>query len=205
MATDRQGKSDVPQSQDPLANLDRFLEKFVDLISQVPKGMLAQSADADEKELIAAYAKPLNEQVVQLSDYIRQVARGSSRQVIEEIGTILRLTAADALTESGMRVAQNLASQKGRIAITDIIDLIKKIIRALFDIFHIPKPDWLEPLLDLIDEIIKFLVSIGILRLAHTLSKRHQDYMAELTQMKRLQRASMFGNQNEENGDEDEE
>jgi hypothetical protein len=147
---------------------------------------------------------PLNEQAVQLSDYVRQAAKGSSRQVIEEIGTLLRLTAADALTESGMRVAQNLSSQQAKIAITDIIALIKKIIRALFDIFHIPKPFWLEPLLDLIDEIIKFLVSIGVLRLAHTLSKRHQDYMAELTQMKRLQRASMFGNQNGEDEDEDE-
>lgn len=203
MATERQGKS-APQNQDPLANLDRFLTKFVDLTSQVSSGILAQSADADEKELIAAYAKPLNEQVVQLSDYIRQVARSSSRQVIEEVGTVLRLTAADALTESGMRVAQNLSSQKARIAITDIIDLIKKIIRALFDIFHIPKPEWLEPLLELIDEIIKFLVSIGVLRLAHTLSKRHQDYMAELTQMKRLQRVSLAGNQNGEDEDEDE-
>jgi hypothetical protein len=170
----------------------------------VSKGILAQSTDADEKELIAAYAKPLDEQVVQLSNYIRQATRGASRQIIEEIGTVLRLSAADALTESGMRVAQNLSSQKAKIAITDIIELIKKIIRALFDIFNIPKPKWLEPLLDLIDEIIKFLVSIGVLRLAHALSKRHQDYMAELTQMKRLQRASMSTNQNEDDEDDDE-
>jgi hypothetical protein len=204
MATDRQGNSDAPQSQDPLASLDRFLAKFVDLISQVSKGILVQSADADEKGLIAAYSDPLNEQAIQLSDYIREVARNSSRQVVEEIGTVLRLTAADALTESGMRVAQNLSSQKAKIAITDIIELIKKIIRTLFDIFHIPKPHWLEPLLDLIDEIIKFLVSIGVLRLAHALSKRHQDCMAELTQMRRLQRAGMFGNQNEEDETDDE-
>lgn len=203
MATDQPGKSEAPQSQDPLASLDKFLTKFVDLTSQVSKGMLAQSTDADEKELIAAYSKPLNEQVVQLSDYIRQGARGSSKQVIEEIGTILRLTAADTLTESGMRIAQNLSSQKAKIGISDIVNLIKKIIRKLVAIFHIPVPDWFEPLLELIDEIFNFLVSIGVLKLAHTLSKRHQDYMAELTQMKRLQRATRIGNQDDEDEDDE--
>jgi len=205
MATDRQQKPDVPQNQDPLASLDRFLTKFAALTSQASKSLLSQSTDADDKEILEAYAKPLNEQVTQLSDHIRQIAKNSSRQVLEEIGIVLRLSAADALTDSGMRVAQNLSSQKAKIALTDIVDLIKKIIRKIFDIFHIPKPDWLEPLLDLIDEIFHFLVSIGLLRLAHTLSKRHQDYMAELTQMKRLQRASRVGSQNEDEDGEDEE
>lgn len=200
----REDSADAPESQDPLAGLDRFLSKFVELTAQISTGILAQAADADERELIGAYAPPLNEQVVQLSDYIKQIARGSSRLVIGEIETVLRLTGADALTDSGMRVVKSLTSQKAKIAIVDIIALIKKIIRMLFDLFHIPKPFWLEPLLDLIDEIIKFLVSIGVLRLAHTLSKRHQDYMAELTQMKRLQRASMFGAQNDEDEDEEE-
>lgn len=102
-----------------------------------------------------------------------------------------------------MRIAQNLSSQKAKIAISDIIALIKKIIRALFEILNIRKPRWLEPLLELIDEIVNFLVSIGVLKLAHTLSRRHQDYMAELTQMKRLQRATTSGNHDEEEEDEE--
>lgn len=202
MAADQPGKPEVPQNQGPLADLDKFLTKFVELTSQVSKGMLAQSADADEKELIAAYAKPLNEQVVQLSDYLRQKARNSSRQVVEEIGTILRLTAADTLAESGMRVAQNLSSQKAKIGLSDIINLIKKIINVLAEIFHINLPDWFHPLMELIDEIINFLLSIGLIKLASTLSKRHQDYMSELTHMKRLQRASAWRNQNAEEDEE---
>lgn len=203
MAKDQSEKPEVPRSQNPLESLDKFLARFVDLTSQLSTGMLAQSSDADDKELIASYAEPLREQVSQLSDYIRQAAKGASRQVIEEIGTVLRLTAADALTEGGMRIAQNLSSQKAKIAISDIIALIKKIIRALFEILNIRKPRWLEPLLELIDEIVNFLVSIGVLKLAHTLSRRHQDYMAELTQMKRLQRATTSGNHDEEEEDEE--
>lgn len=202
MAKDQSEKPEVPRSQDPLESLDKFLTQFVDLTSQISRGMLDQSTDADERELITAYAEPLNEQVSQLGDYIRLAARGTSKQVIEEIGTVLRLTAADSLTKSGVRISQNLSSQKAKIAISDIIKLIKKIIRALFEIFHIPKPRWLEPLLELIDEIVDFLVSIGVLKLAHTLSKRHQDYMAELTQMSLLQRATTTGNQDEEEEDE---
>jgi hypothetical protein len=203
MTTDQAGKHEGPQSQDPLASLDAFLKKFADLTSQLSKGMLDQSTDVDEKELIAAYAKPLSEQVIQLTDYIRQAARVSSKQTIEEIGTILRLTAADTLTESGLRIAQNLSSQKAKIGISDIIKLIKKIILELFEIFKIRKPRWLVPLLDLIDEIVDFLVSIGVLKMAHALSIRHKDYMAEFTQMKRMQRATMLGDQAEEEEDEE--
>lgn len=201
MAADKTGKGRTP-TQDPLQALDRFLSKFVDLTSQVPKGMLAQATDADERELIAAYAAPLNEQVVQLCDYLKQRAKGASGQALEEIGTLLRLGAADALTSSGLRVAQNLSSQKAKIGMSDIIDLIKKIIRVLAKIFHINLPDWFEPLMELIDEIFNFLLSIGLIKLASTLSRRHQDYMAELTQMERLQKASAWRNQNAEEEEE---
>jgi len=115
----------------------------------------------------------------------------------------LRLSAANTLAESGLHIAQNLSSQKAKIGISDIIKLIKKIILKLFDVFKIPTPRWLVPLLDLIDEIVDFLVSIGVLKMAHALSVRHQDYMAELTHMKRLQKATMLGNQAEEDEDEE--
>jgi hypothetical protein len=202
MAAATNAKRKDPPTRDALSELDLFLTKFVDLASQVPKGMLAQSTDADEKELIAAYAKPLNEQVVQLSDYIRQKASTASPQGVEEIGTVLRMMAANTLTESGLRIAQNLSSPKAKIGISDIIKLIKKIIRRLIEIFHIHMPDWFDPLLDLIDEIIDFLVSIGLIKLASTLSKRHQDYMSELTHMKRLQRASSWRAGEEEDEEE---
>lgn len=202
MAVDKPEQPEGPAGQGPLSELDRFLTRFVELTAQVSKGMLAQSTDADEKELIAAYAKPLNSQVAQLSDYLRQRARSASAQVIEDIGTVLRLTAADALTEGGMRVAKNLASQKAKIGISDIIALIKKIILAIAEMLHINLPDWFHALLELIDEIINFLLSIGLLKLASALSKRHQDYMAELTQMKRLQRASAWRSNTEDQDDE---
>jgi hypothetical protein len=202
MPTSKAGKSKETTNQGPLSELDKFLTKFVELTSQVPKGMLAQTTDADEIELIAAYAGPLNEQVTQLSGYLRQKSRGASKHTLEEAATILRLMAADSLTESGLRVARSLSSQKAKIGLSDIIALIKKIIRALAKIFNITLPDWFEPLLELIDEIINFLLSIGLIKLASTLSKRHQDYMAELTHMERLQRASAWRNQNSEEEEE---
>ena len=179
---------------DTLSELDKFLSKFVELSVQVPKGMLAQSTDPDEKELILAYARPLNEQIVQLSDYIRKKAGNASPKALDEIATILRVTAANTLAESGLRVARNISSQKAKIAISDIIKLIKKILEQLVNIFHINLPEWFWPLIELIDEILDFLLSIGLIRLASTLSKRHQDYMSELTHLKRLQRESALSN-----------
>lgn len=51
---------------------------------------------------------------------------------------------------------------------------------------------------ELIDEIINFILSIGSPRLANTLSRRHQDYLAELTRLEDLKRAQSWRNNNEE-------
>jgi hypothetical protein len=203
MAKDRTGKRSDPQNQNPLSELNKFLTGFVELTSQIPNGILAQSTDPDEKGLVAAYAAPLNQQVGQLTDYIRQKASTTSKQGLEEIGTILRMMAANTLVENGMRVAQNLTSQKAKIALSDIINLIKKIIRTIIQIFGITVPDWFWPLIELIDEIINFLISLGLIRLASTLSRRHQDYMSELTHLMRLQRESALANINGEDEDEE--
>jgi hypothetical protein len=203
MAKDRTGKRSEPPSQNPLAELNKFLTGFVELTSQIPNGILAQSTDPDDKALVAAYAAPLNEQVGRLTDYIRQKAGSTSKQGLEEIGAVLRMMAANTLVENGMRVAQNLTTQTAKIALSDIINLIKKIIRVIIAIFNITVPNWFWPLIELIDEIINFLISLGLIRLASTLSRRHQDYMSELTHLMRLQReAALAGNNGE---DEDEE
>jgi hypothetical protein len=203
MAKDRTGKRSDPQNQNPLAELNKFLTGFVELTAQIPNGILAQSTDPDEKELVAAYAAPLNQQVGQLTDYIRQKASTTSKQGLEELGAILRMMAGNTLVENGMRVARNLTSQKAKIALSDIINLIKKILTQLIKIFGITLPSWFWPLFELIDEIINFLISLGLIRLASTLSRRHQDYMSELTHLMRLQRESALANNSGEDDDEE--
>jgi hypothetical protein len=203
MAKARTTKQRGPQDPTPLTELNKFLTGFVALAAQVPKGILAQLTDPDEKDLVAAYAAPLNEQVTQLTNYIRQKANGASQQGLEEIGTTLRMMAANTLVENGMRVAQNLTTQTAKITLSDIFTLIKKIIDKLAEIFGFTLPKWFWPLMELIDEFVNFLLSMGLIRLANTLSRRHQDFMSEMTHLKRLQReVALASNHGEDEGEE---
>ena len=107
------------------------------------------------------------------------------------------------LVENGMRVAQNLTTQTAKITLSDIISLIKKIIDKLAVIFGFTLPKWFWPLMELIDEIINFLLSLGLIKLANTLSRRHQDFMSEMTHLKRLQReVALASNHGEDEGEE---
>ncbi len=200
MAARNTGKKGEPRSGDVISELDKFLNGFVELASDLVRGMTAQSTDADERQIIAAYAKPLNEQVSQLSDYIRANARNIPAQTSVEIGHVLRLNAASSLVESGKTISENLSSTTAKIALGDIIKLIKKIIDVIVKLILGYVPAWLEALKELIDELVDFILSLGSPKLANTLSRRHQDYLAELTRLEELTRAQSWMN-----GGEDEE
>jgi hypothetical protein len=174
--------------------LERFLTRFVELTSQISTGMLAQSTDADEKEVIAALSKPFNEQVTRLCDHVRQSSKTFSRQSVEQVGIVLRLNAADALLDSGTRVAQNLSSTTAKLGLSDIFDLIKKILKKLFPNL----PAWLNAILELLNELKNAIFGAGSPKLANTLSQRHQNYLAELTHLERLDRESAWRMANEQ-------
>lgn len=71
----------------------------------------------------------------------------------------------------------------------------------LLEAFGIKIPKWLEVLFLLIDEIVKLFFSTGSPSLASILSRMEQDYLAELTQVSRLQRENDLRSEldNEEN------
>ena len=191
-----------PENNDTISELNQFLDGFVDLTSELLRGMTAQSKDADERDIISACAKPLNEQVSRLSEFIRTNAQNISAQKLVELGYILRLNAAGDLVESGKAISLNLSSTVAKIAIGDIIGLIKKIIDAIVElILRLKPPKWLEQLKELIDEFIHLILSLGSPELAHTMSRRHQDYLAELTRLEILRRAQSWRNGDEEEED----
>jgi hypothetical protein len=174
------------------SGLESFLAAFSQLPQKVVDSMLAQSGDEDQKTVITAYGDVLIEQVAQLCNYVRAATPKLSAQGQVEVDTFLRLSAANTLLRSANSVASNLASPSSRIGISSIFHEIKKIVRKLLEIFGITLPKWLDGLLNLIDEILDWLVSVGILHLASTLSRSHQNYLAELALLSRLERESAW-------------
>jgi len=182
-----------------------LLSKFLGDLAQLPKimvdGMLKQADSEDEKEVIRALGGTLNSQFSELTVYIRERAGKLSVQQKQESEQVLRLSSAGSLIANGSSLAANLTSQVAKIGLVGIVMEIKKIIRMLLEAFGIKIPKWLEVLFLLIDEIVKLFFSTGSPSLASILSRMEQDYLAELTQVSRLQRENDLRSEldNEEN------
>ena len=188
----------APNRSDPLADLDRFLAGFVELTALTSKAMFELASNADEKMVVEAYSAPLNHQVSRLAAFIRDTVAAAPMQTQMGVANLLDLYAAMPLVESGRALTANLSPVAARIALSDIVSLIKKIVNAIFNDFFGGVPDWLTSLEEIIDEIIQFLVSAGIIKLANILSVRHQNYMAELTRLENLMHARAWRNRNED-------
>jgi hypothetical protein len=184
---------------------DDFLSRFLGDLEKLPRtiaeGMLRQTEDEDERMVIRSFATPLENQLSELAGFIRDRGRRVSAQQVQEASRVLRLSSAVTLVESGFGLAANLASPIARIALVEIVQLVKKVIKQLLPALGMSPPGWLNTLLDLIDEVLNHLLSVGSPQLASILSRMERDYLAELTQLSRLQRADKL--LSELNGDDE--
>jgi len=187
-----QSKNPQPDVTENNKSLKTFLNSFSSLPDAIEKGMLKFTSDEDEKAVVSAFAAPLKEQITKLCSFLDQESTKISRQAQKAVSEMLELSGATVLTAQGHALAGNLASNSSRLGLSGIVDMIKKIIQALPGIFGFSFPKWLIPLLELIDEILHWVLSGGIASLRITLSKLHQNYMAELVQLARLQRESQW-------------
>ena len=188
MATQAPAAPEGPQN--PAApSLAIFLGASVDLIALVAEAMRALTREPSDQVVIAAFAGPLTIQVASIRDYLLALAADAPAPVLAQVEALLGRTAAISLTESARLVAANLSLPTTKIAFGDLFEMIKKIILALLDIFGINLGDWVTKLLDLIDEILNFLLSLGSPGLARTLSERQRDAMENLTKLAYLETA----------------
>ena len=184
-------QKDTKRSSQP-DDLTQFLQSLPGFAARIEKGMLAHSDDEDAANVITAYSAAFKQQVTELSGYVQERAGKASQQARSEAARIMKLTSGNVLVERGLGISDNLASPTSRISISGIFELIKKILKAILAIFNITLPRWLDKLLELLDEILNFLLSAGQPRLANVLSRQHQDFLSEQTQLARLERESAW-------------
>jgi len=181
------------------------MQQFLNLFEQLPAGIteaLRVAVDNDERPAVEALGAALGEQVRELSTFVRESATNLSAQGRLDVARVMRLTAGTTLANSGLGLTSDLATPGARLGISEIFDLIKKIIRLLLKILKklgISVPWWVEDLLELINEVKNAFLSRGMPRLAPTLSQNHQNMLAELAQLERLQQASSWRFAVEEN------
>ena len=177
-------------SSEPNSLLHEFLDIFERLPSDIINASLKASNDEDSKAVTNAFAPSFTEQFKQLSLHLREISQGASKQQHAEAEKFLRMS-------SGINLANNLklslpsiGSIIGKLGIDGIIKEIKKIITKLLELFHINLPDWVHDIVNLIDEILADILGEGSIKTKTALSHAEQNYLAELTQLAKLKKAT---------------
>lgn len=180
--------------------LEAFLSGFQELAIETTKQALQRAKDEDEKAVIAAFSPALINQVAELNNFIREKASNSSRQETAQIEQVLRVTSGVSLVQNAKGIFPSLGSIVGKLGLSRIVKEIKKIVRAILDLFGI-LPKWFDALANLIDELFDAIFGAGSAKLATVLSIQEQNYLAELTQLAKLQQANQFRYQNDSDED----
>ena len=181
--------------------LEVFLKEFQDLATQITEQAFKQANDEDEKAVIKSFSPTLISQVTELNNFILENASKSSRQQKAEVEQVLRVTSGLSLAQNAKGIFPSIGSVLGKLGLSRIIKEIKKIVRAILDALGIKLPKWLDALLNIIDEIIDAIFGAGSAKLATMLSIQEQNYLAELTQLAKLQQANQFKYQDDNDED----
>ncbi|UOX32987.1 hypothetical protein LXD69_13185 [Flavobacterium sediminilitoris] len=172
--------------------LEQFLNDFLDLTSGYTKKAIDYANDEDEKAVIRAFSPTLISQVTELNKYVKESVEQSSRQQIKEVNQIINITSGISLVQNAKGIFPSLGSLFGKLGLSRIVKEIKKIFRMILEALGIKLPKWLDALLNIIDEIFDAIGSAGSAKLATTFSIQEQNYLAELTQLAKLQQANQF-------------
>ncbi|KIX22657.1 hypothetical protein SY27_02200 [Flavobacterium sp. 316] len=172
--------------------LEQFLNDFLDLTSGYTKKAIDYASDEDEKAVIRAFSPTLISQVTELNKYVKESVEQSSRQQIKEVNQIINITSGISLVQNAKGIFPSLGSLFGKLGLSRIVKEIKKIFRMILEALGIKLPKWLDALLNIIDEIFDAIGSAGSAKLATTFSIQEQNYLAELTQLAKLQQANQF-------------
>ena len=178
--------------------LEQFLSEFETLVSGITEHALKNAEDEYEKAVIQSFAPSLNNQIFELNQFIREGSKKSSKQQERDVLEVLKISSGVSLAKNAKGMFPSIGSLVGKLGIDRIIKEIKKIIYAILDMIGIKLPKWLDKIINLIDEIIAFILSGGSSKMMTTFSIQEQNYLNELTQLAKLEQAHQFKFQEDE-------
>lgn len=169
-----------------------FLSGFQKLVGQIGEEAIKATNDQDEIAVIKAFVPSVVNQVTELGNHVISIFESSSLQQKSEVLQVLKVGSGNTLVNGAKGIFPSIGSLVGKLGLDRIIKEIKKVIIAILEVFGIKLPKWLDGIINLIDEIIAFILSGGSPKIATILSIQEQNYLAELTQLSKLQQANQF-------------
>jgi hypothetical protein len=178
----------------PQSLLNDFLKELETIPSQLTDALLNNASDEDEKNIINSLSPTLKIQFQEISNSINESSKKFTRLDIANTEQFLKNSAALSITKSFKLALPSIGSLFGKLGLQEIIFAIKKIIRALFK----KMPDWLNILLDIIDEIINMLFGKDSSKTKNMLSMAEQNFLKEITLVARLNKIDFSNEISEE-------
>lgn len=183
--------------------LREFLQSIEEIPKQIVDALIKTSENEDEKNVINAFAPAFINQFRELSVAATERAGIVSRQKLNETEEFLRISSGNMLASNLKIALPSIGSIIGKLGIAGFIQEIKKIIEKLLGILGFKLPEKLWAIINLIDEILNNLLGLGSIKTRNALSQMEQNYLAELTQLTKLEKASQFKFQDDEDEDDD--
>jgi len=181
--------------------LAQFLTGIEALPIEVTDALLKYARDEDERNVINMYTPALKNQFKELSSYISQQSTRASGRAMENVEQFLRISSPNLLMSSVGIALPSIQSVVGKLGIAGLFQEIKKILRKVLGAFAIRLPEWLDVLLTLIDEVAHILLGSESPKMRNALSEMEQNYLAELTQLAKLEKATRELNYDESDDD----
>ncbi len=181
--------------------LAQFLTGIEALPIEVTDALLKYARDEDERNVINMYTPALKNQFKELSSYISQQSTKASGRAMENVEQFLRISSPNLLMSSVGIALPSIQSVVGKLGIAGLFQEIKKILKKVLELVGLRLPEWINPLLLLIDEIINIFLGGESAKMRNALSEMEQNYLAELTQLAKLEKATRELNYDESDDD----
>lgn len=184
--------------------LEPFLVGVENFVGQISSAAVKAAPQGEHQVLIQSTGESLVGQTGKLAAFVRETtARLSAPQRIE-LNKFLRVQDGEAIAKRGVEVAQQQLREGivGRLVhwiaqhLKELKKILLEILHFVFDLLHIPWPNWLDRLIKIIDEFLDLLLSlladvfgIDFGRTARELSQQEVNFLQELAAFEAMKAA----------------
>jgi hypothetical protein len=167
-------KQREPTSSKLLSFLADF-ERLIDIYGTTVKGVVPESDSVAVIESLSVVAKT---QVRNLAQFVSDTYGQSAPALRSEADAFFQRLGGEELMREGLAVAPKVASVQALIGISQIIELIKKIIWYILGVLF-PKgiPPWIIELIEIIDEIVNAILGQRSQKAQHDANQNHIDFL----------------------------
>lgn len=204
----------MPKSKEPTVNeairpdegdlLEPFLFGVENFVGQISAAAVKASPQGEHQVLIQSTGESLIGQTGKLATFVRETAARLSAPQRIELNKFLRVQDGEAIAKRAVEVAQQQLREGivGRVVhwiaqhLKELKKILLEILHFVFDLLHLPWPNWLDRLIKIIDEFMDLILSlladvfgIDFGRIARELSQQEVNFLHELAAFESMKAA----------------